>query len=128
MKTNSKQAIKNIRQYIINNAHFDGYSKYTNINRNDFKQVATAIYQIFFDEVGEHYIKIGYTTQQAFEHWAQGLPSALDTCYYYNRSAIDDLAKILEQDDSTKSKYSETQAEKTLTYLIYREITKGAQR
>lgn len=126
MKTNSKKASNNIRQYIIDNADFDGYSKCADINGNDFEQVATAIYGAFWDEVGEYRTKIGYTRQQAFEYWAQGLPSILDTCYYYNRSAVDDLSKILEQEGSTKAKYSEQQAEKTLTYLIYREITKGA--
>lgn len=49
----------------------------------------------------------------------------LDTCYYYNRSAVDDLGAILEETDSEKARYSEQQAETRLTYLIYRELVRG---
>ena len=65
------------------------------------------------------------TEQQRFEEWAAGLPSILDTCYYYNRSAVDDLGAILEETDSEKARYSEQQAETRLTYLIYRELVRG---
>lgn len=62
--------------------------------------------------------------QDLFIEWCQGLPSVLDTCYYYNRSAVDDLASILEQNEQEKSKFTESQAEERLTYLIFREIRK----
>ena len=65
------------------------------------------------------------TEQERFEEWAAGLPSILDTCYYYNRSAVDDLGAILEETDSEKARYSEQQAETRLTYLIYRELVRG---
>lgn len=61
----------------------------------------------------------------AFRDWAQGLPSALDTCYYYNRSAVDDLGTILEQTESEKSRYTEAEAENLLTIMIYCELTRG---
>ena len=62
----------------------------------------------------------------AFADWSAGLPGVLDTCYYYNRSAVDDLGAILEETDEEKARYTEEQAEKTLTTLIYRELKKGA--
>lgn len=62
----------------------------------------------------------------AFADWCADLPSVLDTCYYYNRSAVDDLGAILEETDEEKARYTEEQAEKTLTMLIYRELKKGA--
>lgn len=65
------------------------------------------------------------TEQERFEEWAAGLPSILDTCYYYNRSAVDDLGAILEETDSEKARYTEQQAETRLTYLIYRELVRG---
>ena len=57
-----------------------------------------------------------------FVDWCQGLPSALDTLYYYNRSAVDDLAAILEETEEEKAKYTEAQAEEILSRLIYREL------
>jgi hypothetical protein len=63
--------------------------------------------------------------QDVFEEWASGLPSVLDTCYYYNRSAVDDLGAILEQTETEKAKYNEQESEKLLTYLIFREIKKA---
>ena len=58
--------------------------------------------------------------------WCSGLPGVLDTCYYYNRSAVDDLGAILEETDEERARYTEEQAEKMLTTLIYRELKKGA--
>ena len=49
----------------------------------------------------------------------------IDTCYFYNRSAVDDLGEILEETDEEKAKYNERQAEDLLTWLIYRELLKG---
>lgn len=67
--------------------------------------------------------------QNIFAEWAAGLPSVLDTCYFYNRSAVDDLAEILEESDSEKAKYSDEQkAEKLLTNLISLHIFKEARK
>ena len=63
--------------------------------------------------------------QERFTDWAQGLPSILDTCYYYNRSAVDDLGAILEETAEEKARYSEQNAEQLLTALIYRELVRG---
>jgi hypothetical protein len=62
---------------------------------------------------------------ERFADWAAGLPSILDTCYYYNRSAVDDLGAILEETAEEKARYSEAQAETLLTSLIYRELVRG---
>ena len=58
----------------------------------------------------------------AFLDWCSGLPSVLDTCYYYNRSAVEDLAIILEETETEKSKFTENEAETRLTQLIYKTI------
>ena len=65
------------------------------------------------------------TESVVFADWCAGLPSVLDTCYYYNRSAAKDLGNILEETETEYSRYSEADAEKLLTSLIYRELTKG---
>lgn len=68
----------------------------------------------------------GYTNEAVFIDWCQGLPSILDTCYYYNRSAVADLGDILQQSERERAQYTEEQAERLLTHLIYQELVKGA--
>ncbi len=128
IKTNSKRATENLQQYIINNFTPEGY---TDTPPQDWPGIATFIIETFRSEKYSrpedfkyyHNIEIS-----AFIDWAQGLPSVLDTCYFYNRSAIDDLGDILEETETEKSKHDETDAEHLLTRLIYRalitEVTK----
>lgn len=118
LKTNSKQARENIRKYIIDN--FDG-NNYGIDTPDTFAEVARVIYTTF---KGEKQDNRPIREQELFEDWAAGLPSILDTCYYYNREAVDDLGDILEQTKAERNRYTETEAEKMLTYLIYREIKK----
>lgn len=124
LRTNSKQARENLKKYIVDNFDPSNYDDITITNDTDFAEIAKAIYNTF---KAEKPYKTGYKPEAViFEDWAQGLPSILDTCYYYNRSAIDDLSEILEQTETEKAKYKdERAAEKLLTNLIYREITKA---
>ena len=62
--------------------------------------------------------------RREYEARHDGNSRALDYCYWYNRSAVDDLGNILQQTSEKKAKYTEGQAEKELTRLIYREIIK----
>ena len=121
LKTNSKQARENIRQYITENFTPENY---TNEEITGFENIAKFILDVF---KSEYYNVTGrYTQAEAFKNWCSGLPSVLDTCYYYNRSAIEDLKKILDETDADASKYTEQQAEELLTSLIYRELTRAS--
>ena len=127
LQTNSKKAIENTRDYIIK--HFNGENYGFSGDRKDFHDVACFIYKCFKEEKCKYsesyYSRIGYSMKDIFIEWAEGLPSVIDTCYYYNRSAVDDLSEILEEDEEEKQKYNdERTAEKLLTYLIYLEISK----
>ena len=135
LKSNSKQAVENIKVYVLEHFEPENYDAdfWENIEKNRknaivaldrFSVAAHYIYYCFYKE------KVKYDTrrmteQSLFFEWCSGLPSILDTCYYYNRSAIDDLAVILEETEAEKAKYTEAQAEERLTYLIYREIKKA---
>lgn len=120
IRSNSKKAIENIRKYIIDN--FESYDR--DINFEDFKEVRDYIKEVFDIELGNFRVKqIGL--YNAFKEWCQGLPSVLDTCYYYNRSAIKDLGDILEESEEERNKYSEEDAEERLTQLIFREVFRG---
>ena len=120
LKTNSKKAKENLRQYIINN--FDG-TGYTETPPEEWSEISTFIINTFRSEKysrPEDYRYYNNNELTAFIDWAQGLPSVLDTCYFYNRSAIDDLGAILEETETEKEKYNETDAEQLLTRLIYK--------
>ena len=120
LKTNSKQARENIRNYIID--RFDCSDYEPEIIPEGFEEIAKFILNTFRDE------KINWQKipeVDLFADWAAGLPAVLDTCYYYNRSAVDDLGKILNETQAEKDKYSEDKAQELLSSLIYRELLKG---
>jgi hypothetical protein len=128
LRTNSTKAKNNIKQYIINN--FD-CTNYTDAAPEEWRGIATFILETFRTEkysCKEDYRYYGNCEFDAFTDWCAGLPSVLDTCYYYNRSAIDDLAAILEETEEEKARFTEDKAEWLLTYLIYSKLIKEEKR
>ena len=126
LKTNSKKAVENIRKYIVN--IYNDEEQDTKQNA-PFEEIAKTVYNAFVEQKWSFEKRRYYANEQkAFEDWVKGLPSIIDTCYYYNRPAKADLQAILEQTDEQASKYTESQSEATLTYLIYREIKKAVER
>lgn len=123
LKTNTKQARENIKKYIV--SIYDNEADYSNCgidtNKKDWEEIKETIKTIFNLEVG-HYRSKQIGEYKAFFEWCQGLPSIIDTCYYYNRSAIEDLGNILEETKEERNKFTEEQAEERLTHLIYREL------
>ncbi len=125
LKTNTNKCKENVKKYII--SIYDKTADYSNHNikteTNDYNEMITNIKTIFNLEVGNWYTRqVG--EYNAFVYWCQGLTSIIDTCYYYNRSARDDVAKILEETEEEKNKYTEEQAEELLTRLLYKNIFK----
>lgn len=122
LRTNSKKARENVRVYIL--GHFDpnGYDTWAG-SAEDFPNVARFILTTCAEEKRYAGFGDGFS---GFLDWAQGLPSILDTCYFYNRSAVDDLAVILEETPEEAKRYAESDAERLLTLMIWRELEKGA--
>lgn len=123
LKSNSKKAKENIQNYIINNFDYSNYEVET--EPTTFKEIAQFIYRTFRSEkysTMEDFKYYHHNEFNAFSAWCSGLPSVLDTCYYYNRSAVEDLAAILEENEAEKSKFTESEAENRLTQLIYKTI------
>lgn len=125
LKTNSKKAVENIRNYIVN--IYNDEEQDTKQNA-PFEEIAKTVYGTFVAQKWSFEKRHYANEQKAFEDWLQGLPNILDVGYYYNREAKADLQAILEQTDEQASKYTESQSEATLTYLIYREIKKAVER
>jgi hypothetical protein len=126
LKTNSKQAAENIRAYIVDGFTPEGY---TDNPPQDFAGIAAFILATFRNEKYWCLQDVRYyhgCEELASRDWCAGLAGVLDTCYYYNRSAVDDLGAILEETAQEKARYTEQQAEQLLTDLIYRELLKGA--
>lgn len=123
LRSTSELARQNIRGYIMEHANFESYS--LEKAPETFDDFASAILSIFRRE--KKYAFDMYPRVAEFEiflDWAQGLPTVLDTCYYYNRSAVEDLGNILEENETEKSYFEEEDAERNLTRLIYRELIK----
>lgn len=125
LKTNSKQARENIRNYIIKN--FDA-SGYTETPPEKWEDIARFILETF---ESEKYYSLEFIRAHkmryldVFIDWCAGLPSVLKTKYYLN-SAVDILGAILEETESEKARYTEMAAEKMLSSLIYMELLRGA--
>lgn len=125
LRTNSKKAAENIRVYIMGNFTPEGY---TDNQPQKFPEIAAFILDTFRSEKYGCPQDVRYyhgIEAAAFADWCAGLPSVLDTLYFYNRSAVDDLGAILEETEQEKTRYTEQQAEQLLTSLIYRELQKG---
>lgn len=123
LKTNSRKARKNVKQYILDNVDFSGYNGYDTTS-TDFPTIAHSVLDIFRSEKRYERRRIG-AEFVAFLDWTQGLPSALDCCFWYNRSAVDDLGAILEETEEERARYSEDEAGLLLVKLIYRELVYG---
>ena len=124
LRTNSKAARQNVIEYIKQDQDYieESYN-YTPENDNE---LLASVYGIFLSEKTYELQRSNYINQfEIFKSWAQGLALGGLFCYYYNRSAVDDLGNILEETEEERNKYSEAQAEEMLTKLIYREIVKA---
>ena len=128
LRTNSKRAIENIKKYIVD--HFDCSGHDLEKEPETFPEIARFILATCWEEkrYSARNGSEGSPTQGTFIDWCQGLPSVLDTCYYYNRSAVEDLGNILEETEAERNKFSEQDAERMLSCLIYRELIHAAKK
>lgn len=120
LKTNSKKVKEKIKNYIIKLYNNEGY----NVPKaTTFEEMKENIKKASYNTVIKYELMRRSTLFDAFECWCSGLPYLLDTAdYYCYNSAIDILGDILEETEEERSRFSELEAEKKLTYLIFREI------
>lgn len=121
LKSNSKKARENVRAYIMQDSDYvkESYSRI--LNTED--EVLATMFDIFCSEM-RYSIEANYNNPHfgIFLDWARGLALGGLFCYYYNRSAVDDLGAILEETEEEKAHYTERQAEEWLSRMIYREL------
>lgn len=124
LKTNSKKAIENIKNFVMQETSFEGLD-YEGIKKDPetFAEMGRLIWSVYFAEVGK-WNNRREPLQVNFKNWLVGLPSCGLGDFFYKCSAVDILGDILEETEEEKAKFTEEQAEATLSYLIYREIAK----
>ena len=120
LRSTNKAVINKIHDYIINGVDHEYFELEAD---SDFNTACKLILTACEEEKRYSCSRSGFET---FKDWAQGLPSAFNTLYYYNVSAVDMLADWLEETDSEKAKFEESAAEEKITWLLYRELRKGA--
>ena len=129
LRTNSKKAAENIRNYIMEDFEYlQERADYRNmkLDKNNVDQVLALAWSIFKEEKSGEINRYRFINEyQVFKDWASGLALGNLFCYYYNRSAVEDLGNILEESAAEKAKYKEEDAEELLTRLIYREMTRA---
>ena len=121
LKTNSRKAKENLRNYIIENVLHNDETECKTI-----EEAKATLKKHFSIEKLHPYnlqlIRLGKTTEKAiFKSWLQGLPLGGIGDYWYFCNAADILAAILEETEEEKNRYSEQQAAELLTTLIYNE-------
>lgn len=125
MKTNSKKALENIRAYIVNNFTPENYNLEQS---NDFATAAKVIYNCFIEEKSGTNDWGRVAEGVIFDDWMQGLPSIFGADYYLHCTALDDLGVILEETEAEKARFTEDDAAKLLSSLIFREIKKAVKK
>ena len=118
LKTNSKQAKQNMKNYIM-----DVFNEYAtdcgSYPENAAATLADAAAVIFQDAKRVLNIKHNnYVSQADFTEYAAMLPGYVETFY----NAWDALAEILEETPEESAKYTNQDAEKVLTAIVYREL------
>ena len=123
IKSNSKQARENIKAFIIKNFNFEDNPT---IEKDDFSQIAKRVLASFNNYISES--DKNRNLAAVFYDYASGLPGTLsfDDIFLGCDAARDTLADILQESDAEKEKYTESDAEKFLVNLIYRELVRGA--
>ena len=120
LKTNTKAVRERIQHFINTHVDFSGYD--LEKTPETATEINKAIFGCFLSEM--KFSKI-CNEQETFIDWCSGLPSILDCCYYLN-SAVEMLGDILEETPAERAKYTEEQAERLFSYLIYKVVKRYA--
>ncbi len=131
LKIRSKEAQFNLSQYILWYFIPDDYDDAPQPKGHDgqytgaqFHEVALYIFKTFAQETKWQELPL----YERFHNWAQGLPTIIDLCYHYNRSAVKDVAEILEETPEEADKYTEDKAAKLLDTMILHALVKEVAR
>ena len=120
LKSNTKIARQRIRKYIT-----DGFTSLDDYEPTTEREVAQYILDEFCAEYINHnknWQRQYGSYQNAFECWCAGLPTVLDTTFFYNVSAIDLVGDLLDETEEERNRFPETTAAVFMARLIWREL------
>lgn len=121
LKTNSKKVKEKIKDYIIK--LYDDEDANDSIQKaTNFDEMKENIKKVWYDEVGQYDLTRKIPVFESFRSWCYGLPSLLKTGDYVLGNGIKVLGDILEETEEEQNRFSESEAEEKLTYLIFKEI------
>ena len=123
IRANSKQLRQKVRAFISQIFDASSYDR-EDLNNAPIEEQIQFIALTYWRELG-HEVKRNHSSfQEMFINWCQGLPSLIDTALYYcHSSAVELVGDMLEQTKEERAKYSEMEAERLLSYFIYREVS-----
>lgn len=130
LRTNSKAAREAVRAYILEDLDYLE-ERFPDRTFKTFEDAARAIWEAFEAEkpyTDQNAARRGMSRQDVFEEWASGLALGGLFLYYYNIPAVDLLGGIIQETPEERGKYSEQDAERLLTHLIFSEVSKAANR
>lgn len=115
LRTNSRKVREKVRDYIAKNT--TGWEA----DPKTFEEAADIIAMEWRRYVYPAMRRDGRSIQEHFADFAAGLPNSLFDYYAYG-DTVKTVGDMLEQTESERSRYTDSQACDLLTYLIFREI------
>lgn len=128
LRTSSKKVKEKIKAYLING--FEDSGRYSDKDKDialyRYDEVCDEVLIAFYEQIIE-FDKGYYTSPKSnlfdgFVYWVSGLCDEINSIYYYKPIAKDIIAEWLEETEEEKNKYSEEQAERLITSLLWREL------
>ena len=128
LKSYSKKAMDHVMDYIRDEKEYliDQYD-FTESDLRTDNRICFAIWSVFKREMIDHdqYIRRTFGEYALFEQWAEGLALSYLFTYYIKDIAVDLAGSFLEETEEEKSQFSEREAEKLITSMIYERVIKG---
>lgn len=115
LKTNSRQAKENLRNYIMTSWNLDPEDQ-----GKTWAETKEDIKESFYFQAYSSVYERRQNKQEAFKNWLSGLPHGLGD--FFLCQAVEDLGNILNQTEAERNRYTEDQASELLAYLIYKEV------
>ena len=133
-RTNSKEAMEAIKKAIIES--YEAAEEYYTDNgkeaKTEYNNICKDILTAFENEKVKHdcRYRVGRISKYSlFCDWMAGLPTAFPVSDdIFLNSAVGWLSDILDETEEEKARYTDDKAEATACNLLYRELTKHAEK
>lgn len=123
LRTNSKIVRERVRSYILENSEdIVEVMDYEGVPHEHSKDIFNYIWSDFMEREG-NYLGRGVSYQDGFAQFGSGLPWHIFD-YYYNVEAVKLVGDILDETEEERARFSERDAEKLMSYLIFKEVSK----